>query len=274
MKRILFVALLCAPLAIACGDDSDGSTVDDTTDAGATETDTGGTGSDAAVEEDVPTVGDIGNPDEDTGAEDRCDPADLIEAYPLNDAISNGAVSASDDAGVFTAEIDASAGGSEASANNPFVYISLDRGDKEELTDIESLGDANWTLAFRRTIVRVNSADSGPGQVSLGRLTGTTFDAVTDVPDGTRFEEDETYSADCLVQTDPIFQPITAINLLNGDNASGSGSWYTYGGGGGGGVSPTEGDIYIVRDGAAGVDYKFEILSWDGGVYEVRWAEL
>jgi hypothetical protein len=257
----------------ACGGDEGSNT---TSDSGTTN-DTGGSVDagadvtpDAAVEEDVATVGDVSTPPD--VDENTCPQVDLIEAWPLVDDIAIGSVEteAADSSSVVT--IDAAAGGSAESRNNAFVYVDLTTGEMVRLTDTESLIDTEWQLAFRRTNLRLNSGDSGPGTWEMAKVSDTTFDAVTSIPDDANWQTDVTFESDCDIIFDPINNPFTAIHYLNIGNESGSSSWYFYGGEAG--VSPVEGDIYIIRDTASDLAFKFAIESWVSGVYTLRYAPI
>ena len=83
-----------------CGSSSSGDDENESTeDAGS---DTG---------DDVQTIGDVSGGN---SVDHRCGDA-LEQDWPFNDAVSEGEVSTSTEGGVTTAEIDASAGGSDAS---------------------------------------------------------------------------------------------------------------------------------------------------------------
>jgi len=196
---------------------------------------------------------------------------EIKDAWPLHAAVSTGTLTSTEAAGVYTAQIDASAGGSMQSASNPFIYLDLDTGTKVEVTDFEAYENTTWDLAFKRVSLRSNSASSGPGQARVARLTETTFDAVTAVPGNVLYEMDETADDDCMIALDSINLPMTAFNFLNLDNISGSQSWYSYGAGG---VEIPPGHIYLVRNAEGTTTYKMEIQGWASGVYTLRWAPL
>lgn len=269
---LLFSFALTGAVALAaCGDDTDDTVA--TTDTGAAdagETDTGETDAgetDTGADEDVVTIGDVSNPD--AGGEARCPAGTVIDAWPLNDSVSDGAVTIDTDAdGVVTATIDASAGGMDGARENPFVYIDLDAGEVVAITDNESLTDATWDIAFKRVVIRTNGGDSGPGGVTMAKSSGVPFADVDGDTDFSAFESDVSFDQDCVPYVDPIGNILTAINYLNVDNPTGSASWYSYEGG----VSPVADDIYVVR--TADAFYKIEILGWSSGEYTLQWAEL
>ena len=273
-NRPVRLAIMTSALSlglIACSDDASDA---DTADAGATDvgmTDTGGVdvgSTDAGTDDDVVTIGDVSDPDA-GGGEARCPASVVIEAWPLNDAVTDGSVSIDvGEGGVVTATIDASAGGSQESRDNPFVYIDLDAGALVEITDVDSLSDTTWDIAFKRVVIRTNGGDSGPGGVSMAKSSGVPFDEVDGDTDFSAFETDVSFDQDCVPYVDPIGNVLAAINYLNVDNPTGSASWYSYEGG----VSPVADDVYVVRTSEA--FYKLEILAWSSGEYTLQWAEL
>ncbi|MEC9397034.1 MAG: HmuY family protein [Myxococcota bacterium] len=234
-------------------------------DASMTETDMG------MDEPDIPTVGeDLGTPNSSSG----CDVArELTEAWPLNDKTSTGSFTATDDGGTWTVTFDASAGGLQGSAQNPFLYVDLDGAAKVDITDPVAIrDDSSWEIAFRRTAVFINGGDGGPGSVEIARLTGTSFDAVTsaDIPADNRFVTEASVDADCQVIAPPsgFGTVLSVFEQLNPDTTSGS--WYNYGGG----VSAYPDHVYILRGTDMQKTFKFSFDGWTSGVYEVRWAEL
>lgn len=241
-------------------------------DVGESPEDAGDDISDAGGEdEDVLTIGDVGEPAQ---YDYRCGDA-IIDEWPLNDAVSDGEVTAQDEGDYRQMTIDASAGGMQGAAENPFVYVRLDTAEKLELTDLEALEDPGWDLAFKRIVIRSNSDDSGPGAVEVAKIGDTNFEDVAVAPgSSSEYATDISFDEDCEPYTDAIGNLITAFNHLNADNPSGSQSWYDYGSGGGMTIQPVDGDIYVVRNNERQEVYKLEILSWESGVYTLRWAEV
>jgi hypothetical protein len=264
--NILLHALLVAALLGACGsDDADDSQA--TTDAGSA--DTSGS-SDTQPSEDVATIGDVSAPPD--ANDNSCPQVELIEAWPFNDEFAQGDVDTSADGAVFISEINAFAGGSQGARDNAFIYFDFVTAEQQLLTDDESLIDADWVLAFRRTNIRLNSADSGPGGWEMAKLSGTTLDAVDAAPTAANaWKTDTTFSSMCEILLDPINNPMTAINFLNLLNPSGSSSWYSYSDSG---VAAIEGDVYVVRNVERDLAFKFEIQGWNDGIYTLRWAQL
>lgn len=282
-STILEIALICSALtfAVGCGSESDDTsdepnneqeqTGDDTSmtaDAGETSSskDTM-SGEDSSGSEDVESIGEVDDDPEAPGAQQK-----VVEAWPLVEKSAENKVDISKSDGIYKGTVDASAGGRRNAPSNPFVYLDLETGSQVSITDIESFENADWDLAFRRIAIRTNSGDSGPGQISVAKKSDTSFEAVSEAPsDG--FETDDTV-VDGRVKKGPIGKPFTAFNYLNaGENQAQN--WYQYGGQGGGhSVSPIDGDIYIIKNGATSATYKFEIQNWADGVFTVRWKAM
>lgn len=80
--------------------------------------------------------------------------------------------------GVTTKQIDATAGGRGAAADDPankYTYFNLATGAVVELTDAEADASSDWHIAFKRTATKLNGGVSGPGSV-----TGALADAQED----------------------------------------------------------------------------------------------
>lgn len=225
-------------------------------------------GADLGEEEDLTVIGDLGNPE----------PTDfpcfqeLSEAWPLNDTVSASAAVTVSDESASSFAVDASAGGRMEAIANSFTYVDLDTASVVAIDDVSSLQDLTWDLAFKRVAIRSNGGHSGSGQGSVAKLSGTSFEEVTQAPADTEFVTDESADDSCVVRFDPINAPYTAINLLNVDNPTGTESWYSYGGPGG--LAPTQGDVYVVKNAEGTTSYKVSIDAWEGGVFTLRWAPL
>lgn len=257
LQALLF-AFAIMTLTTAC--DSDDSTT--------AAADTGNAGSDMssndAVEE-ILQIGDVSTSD----ATPETDPA-LTAAWPWLDMTSAGEVSHTASGDIYTFTIDASAGGINGRQSNAFVYLDLDTLEKLTITDLESAStNTSWDLAFKRTAIRTNSADSGPGDVEVARVTDSALADVTAAPaDG--YENDRSLDPDGNILYDPIGYPQTAFNFLNGDNPTGSASWYDYAMG----ATPSADQVYVIRNTDQGGTFKIQIDAWESGVYTLRLQAL
>ena len=154
----------------------------------------------------------------------KADPCEKewIDALAANDKVSTGAVATTDKGGgVKETLIDASAGGMNQAHTNPYVYVSLADGSRVDITDLQAKTSTAWDLALRRTVIRVNGGDSGPGQGAVAIVENTPLDTVTAVPASATFAADEFIDEQCNVQRDPINNPMTAFGGSDG-------LWYEY----------------------------------------------
>lgn len=166
--------------------------------------------------------------------------------------------------------VNASAGGFNQAAANPYVYVKLSDTSRVDVTDPAAFDSSDWDLALKRDVIRTNSADSGPGQGGAARVSGKTFDQVT-LTDASSFDVDEFLDEQCNSAVDATGKPITAFK-----------DWYNY----------DESTMYVtpksliwVVKAANGTSfYKLEILDYyalaDGGTgtagafYRIRVAAL
>jgi hypothetical protein len=251
--------LAAALLLTACDDGDSAGNTSDTSNADAT-------GDSSGATDEVISIG-----DDLSGGEDATSGVDpvLAAAWPYNKGASDAAVTITEASGVFSAQIDAAAGGLSESSKRAFIYLDLDAGEKLAIDDFEAAANTAWDLAFKRSVIRSNGADSGPGNIQVGRMTDKAFELITEVPADLIFAEDVSFDVDNNLIVDPIGQPKTAFNFINPDTSSGS--WYDYGANG---VSAIPGHVYIIQDKRSGVAFKLELQSWTSGVYQVRWAKL
>jgi hypothetical protein len=97
--------------------------------------------------------------------------AALRQSLSLVDDVSTATVSIlSEAADERILYVDASVGGLNGQDTYPWVYIALATGQVAPLTDLEALSSKDWDLAFKRSVVRTNSGDSGPGQGGAIRI--------------------------------------------------------------------------------------------------------
>ena len=65
--------------------------------------------------------------------------------------------------------VDASAGGAMNAAQNPWIYVNLGTGTKVAVTDPASFTSKDWDLALKRSLLRTNDGDGGPGAAGVAR---------------------------------------------------------------------------------------------------------
>ena len=239
-KSMFVLCALAAVCLLACGDDGGGVTPD----------------VDAA-----PLPIDAAN---------GCEPATLLPTQwrPIA-AVSAGAVAVTAAGGVTSGTIDATAGGTAASADNPYLYLDLVTGAKLELSDLAALSSTAWHVALKRSSLKLNSGDSGPGQVTAASVAAATLAEVTTVP--ASLAADDWATSDCMLTTTP-----------GGEPASVMGSWYDY-------DDAThrltpKAEVWVLKlgDGASAPVRKLRIVTYygdtampmRGAFYRVEWAAL
>lgn len=276
LKRTFIISTSLAAL-IGCGDDEntettpdadatadtgvsvDTSAGDDTT-SGVDGTDTGTAEADAAADGDVATALDASDVD-DTQIDSPCDPdVSAAEFLELKDSVADASWTPGEADG--TATLDASLGGPAGAAESAWVYVDLVNGELLELTDVEAYESDAWTLAFKRTEIRLNGGASGAGAWLTARIEGTTFD-------------DATAGRDADWRGDDFIDPDTCevITEGRGTAATAFGIWYDYDPATHT-VSAPEGVVYALYNASSHVALKFEITNYDGGVYDLRWGAL
>ena len=147
-----------------------------------------------------------------------CDPTTALPTQwrPIA-MVSTGTVAVTTVDGVTTGTLDATAGGGAASADNPYVYVDLMNGTKVELSDVAALSSRAWHLALKRSSLKLNGGDSGPGGVTGAPVPAETLAEVTAVPAG--LTADDWASEACAFNGTP-----------GGEPASVMGDWYDYDG--------------------------------------------
>jgi hypothetical protein len=124
----------------------------------------------------------------------------------LIDKVSMGGVTVTKDPGgqdIYTAQVDATAGGSMKYGENPFIYMDLIGQKKVELTDVQAQNSGAWDIAFKRWQIKINSGDSGTSNVTVARVPDKNLDEVTAAPAGP-YLADTYFDADCKFTADPI----------------------------------------------------------------------
>jgi hypothetical protein len=168
--------------------------------------------------------------DTDTGPEPVCTELqelacfdDLLIDLTLQDAVSDAAITNEVDGEDFVTDMDASAGGFQNAANNPWVYGKFtDEGlVKVDITDEEALESQEWHIAARRFIIRLNGGSSGPSCVSAAALANAEYEDVTVADaDGATFFEDDYYTGTCDLIND--------ASGLEGSPQVALSPWWTY----------------------------------------------
>lgn len=101
----------------------------------------------------------------------------------------------------WESDVDATSGGALADPPS-YVYARFTPTglQQQTLQDVQALGSMDWDIAFRRSVVRLNSGDSGPSCVAAVTLPmGTTFDSITSVPGGLLWATEDIMTPTCTL---------------------------------------------------------------------------
>jgi HmuY protein len=201
---------------------------------------------------------------------DGCDETSLLPAgfRPIG-SVSTGDLTTETADGVTDAVIDASAGGLDGAADNPYLYIDLESGGtKVDIDDVEALDSDEWDLAFKRASIKANGGDSGTAGVEVAAVADVTLEELTEAPDDGDFVADDWASDDCQFQSLPVGEPATAF-----------GEWYDYDKATH--VLTPKTEVYVVRTRSGDLVkvaietyYGDEAEPMRGAIYRASWAPL
>ena len=146
-----------------------------------------------------------------------CDPATVLPSNfrPIPN-VSAGMVTVTTTSGVTSGTVDATAGGSAGSADNPYIYLDLKAGTKVAVNDLDARTSSAWDIALKRSSLRVNSGDSGTGGRKLAMVQAQALADVTAAP-ASGYAVDDFADASCKL-----------VSLLIGEPSSAFGQWYDY----------------------------------------------
>lgn len=248
--RGLTAGLCLVWLLASCGDDES-----DTADAGVDAT------QDLGQDNDVVADGSVQELDiQEVEEEDPCLP-ERLEILEAQASVSTGTVATTQEGDDNVSSVDASAGGMSSSHLNPYTYVSLATGLKAEVDDESALESTDWDIAFKRSIIRINGGDSGPGQGGVAYYPSGEYATFNTTPQSSDYSTDEFIDEDCDVVSGPIGGPSTAFDM-----------WYDYN---------VETHTMTIREGVyvvLGADgesaYKFIVEEYDNGVFDIRWQSL
>jgi hypothetical protein len=196
-----------------------------------------------------------------------CEPATALptEWRPIA-MVSAGAVNLTTTGDVTSGTIDATAGGTGAAADSPYIYLDLTDGTKVAISDTAALSSTAWHIALKRASIKLNGGDSGPGTVAGTSVTAASLAAVTTVPTG--LTTDDWADPDCTLIAGPTGEPASVMS-----------TWYDY-------DSQThqltpKGEVWVLEI-APGVHRKLRITTYygapgqptRGAFYHVEWAAL
>ena len=204
----------------------------------------------------------------DLGKKDPCD-SEWRDAVNPQAMTTTGKVSTTTSGSINTTVADASAGGMSGANKNPFVYLSLKDGSRVDLDDNAAKKSSAWDLALKRTVIRINGGDSGPGKGAVAIVTGKTLDQITALPAASSFSTDDFLDSSCTIKRNAINNIWTAFG-------GSSGLWYDYSSGSHA-VKP-KAATYVLRR-AGGEHVKLVIDSFynssnEGGHFTIRWSVI
>lgn len=274
MKRTTLKTALsscCLLLVFGCAEEAQDQPSPDqgAPDQGMTTTDMGA--ADQATNDDGQA--DQGSPDQgmtttDMDAPDQgapCDPAAMAASLiGVFDTSSTGDFEANaQEDGSVVVTLDAGLGGAAQAAQRSSLYVSLTGGKLLDLSDKAALTDDTWELAFKRTELRLNSADSGPGAWMLAKVTESTWEqAAPPSPMSGQWLTDDFIDEQCELATFGRDSPLTAFN-----------QWYDYNPQTHE-ISAPQGVIYFLYNSTTHAALKLELQSYESGRYTLRWATL
>ena len=146
-----------------------------------------------------------------------CDPATILPSnYRPIPNVATGMVNVTTTGGITSGTIDATAGGSMNSADNPYIYVDLKMGAKVAINDLDARSSTAWDIALKRPSLRVNGGDSGGGGRKLAVVQAATLAEVMTAPTS-GYEVDDFADANCMLITGLIGNPMSAF-----------GEWYNY----------------------------------------------
>jgi hypothetical protein len=212
---IIFIGALALVACAPSDEDSDGNNgnnqqgdagADAIADAGDQD---GGSSNDASSDD-----GDAQDDAVDSG--DECVPEEVAaQQVAANASVNDGDVTVDDETGTLT--IDASSGGVAEASNSSFVYIDLDGPAKLDLSDEDAFENTEWDIALRRTVIRINGGDSGPGGWLMASMGSGWDDAAQPPGRNAEWKTDDFVTDSCELVTTQRGSIVTAF-----------GQWYDY----------------------------------------------
>jgi hypothetical protein len=148
---------------------------------------------------------------------------DLVLKLGLHgDKVSEGLVSNAPAGDYTVTTVDATAGGFGQSQDNPWIYVRFtDEGAvRVDIDDETALTDMTWHIAAKRFLVRLNGGSSGPSCVGAVPFLERSFEDLTSVPEGLRFQQDDFLTEDCTIINDSSGLPDSPQVALS--------AWWSY----------------------------------------------
>ncbi|MFB6350546.1 MAG: HmuY family protein [Bradymonadaceae bacterium] len=206
-----------------------------------------------SVSADTDLVTDAGTETTEVAPSNECDPRAVARRkVGAIETTADGSVDVEKSSGVYAGSVEATAGGEGNADDSSYLYVDLATGERLELSDAEAFENERWDLAFKRTDIRVNSADSGPGAWYLIEV-DRDWEQLDEPPRrDADWEWNDFVADDCSVKT-----------VGDGALKTAFGQW-----------SDEEPAVWALYQFTSHTTLKFEIQSYTDGTYQVRWTEL
>jgi len=197
-----------------------------------------------------------------------CEPATALptEYRPIAE-VSTGLVNVTNNAGTWSGTIDATAGGLSMAADNPYIYVDLTTGTKVAVDDLAEYSDMTWDIALKRSSLRSNGGDSGPGGRSISIAAGDSLDQIS-APPTIGYTTDDFATDTCAF-----------IGIPGGEPMSAFGEWYSYDDATH--IVTPKAEMYVIArpDGSHTVFrvatyYGDAAMPMRGAYYQVEWKDL
>ncbi|CAN0514633.1 unnamed protein product [Laminaria digitata] len=210
-------------------------------------------------EEDMaqPVAEDMGTPDMPEACDEEAVSKSLVAVH---ETVTAGASEFTQLERGWRATIDAAAGGAAVASDSSFLYVDLDTGAVLELSDAAAYTDSAWDIALKRTEVRINSQDSGPGALLLVEVEAESFEAA--MPPG---PQDGNWRGDDFVD-----EMCEVVTFGRGSIQTAFGQWYDYNPETHA-ISAPEGRVYFLYNAATHGVYKLQIEAYEDAIYTLRW---
>ena len=139
--------------------------------------------------------------------------AALRQSLSLVDEVSTASVAILSESGSErTLYVDASVGGLNNQETRPWIYIAFATGQAVAVTDLEALSSKAWDLAFKRSVVRTNGGDSGPGQGGAIRIALPWGDVDSSTLGGKLLPKESWFDENCEVVRDAAQELVTTFS--------------------------------------------------------------
>lgn len=161
---------------------------------------------------------DAGTADTGTSSGGTCTAAKQTLLGPIASASTGDVTVLGADANTKTIFVDASAGGPQAAATSPRLYLNLETLTRVDVSDVDADSSTAWDLAIKRPILFTNSGDGGSGQGGSALLDGVDYATVTNaMASAATFKTESFFDASCNPQVDETGAVLTSFN-----------GWYDY----------------------------------------------